>query len=262
MAIFFIRRGASVAQIRQSGRVRSGLRWKIVKVFAGTTLFVGLLIIGSLYSVLVDAIQREVNQRALAIATNLSDTAATQVLAKNPRALHQVLAQYADLKEVAYALVEDRQGKLLGDSLRVFPKELAPLLGGADLRVVRRTPATLGGKKLYDTRVPLLNGGTGAVHVGIWQSAINNEMNQALLPIIGLLLVILVVAVLLAIAIAGTISRPILNLAQSADQISRGNLDLPVGIASNDELGELGRSLERLRASLKAAMVRLDHEES
>jgi len=45
-----------------------------------------------------------------------------------------------------------------------------------------------------------------------------------------------------------------------ADDISRGRLDTSVTIQSNDEVGELGRSLERMRASLKAAMIRLNRE--
>ena len=252
----------SAAQGHWRQRASLGLSWKIVKTFAGTTLLVGFLIIGSVYSVMVDAVQRQVNQRALMIATNLSDTAVTHVRAKDVRALHGVLVQYAQLKEVAYVLVEDRKGKVLGDSLGGVTSDLASLLGGPDLRAARRTPTALAGKKLYDTRVPLLNGEIGAVHVGIWQSAVDSEVNQALLPIIGLLLIILIVTVMLASGVAKRISKPILSLAWSADQISKGELDLPVGVASNDELGELGRSIERLRASLKAAMIRLNHRES
>jgi methyl-accepting chemotaxis protein len=54
--------------------------------------------------------------------------------------------------------------------------------------------------------------------------------------------------------------RPILDLKAIADDISRGRLDTIVSIQSNDEVGELGRSLERMRASLKAAMNRLSRE--
>jgi HAMP domain-containing protein len=45
-----------------------------------------------------------------------------------------------------------------------------------------------------------------------------------------------------------------------ADDISRGHLDTPVSFQSNDEVGELARSLERMRASLKAAMTRLNKQ--
>ena len=41
---------------------------------------------------------------------------------------------------------------------------------------------------------------------------------------------------------------------------NRGRLDASVSFQSDDEVGELGRSLERMRASLKAAMVRLNRE--
>jgi methyl-accepting chemotaxis protein len=242
-------------------RRRFGLPWKIAKTFAGTTLFVGLVIIGAVYYVLVDAVQRQVNQRALTIATNLSDTAGTYVLAKDRDTLKKVLGKYAQLPEVAYTLVENRQGEVIDSSFKELSSELASLLGGADLRNTRRVQATLGGKKLYDTRVPLVNGEIGAVHVGIWQSAVDKEVNRALIPITGLLLVILVLAVMLAIWIASRISRPILSLAHSTDQISRGDLDLPVGVTSSDELGELSRSIEQLRASLKAAIIRLDRQE-
>jgi len=245
-----------------AGRRRFGLPWKIAKTFAGTTLFIGLVIIGAVYYVMADAVQRQVNQRGLTIATNLSDSAVTYVLAKNAGALNKVLLKYAQLPEVAYAFIENRQGEVAGSSLKELPSELVPLLGGHDLRNLRRAPATLAGKNLRDTRVPLLNGEIGAVHVGIWQSAVDREVNQALIPITGLLVMILILAVMLAMWIARRVSRPILSLAQNADQISRGDLDLPVAVTSNDELGELSRSIERLRASLKAAIRRLDRQES
>jgi methyl-accepting chemotaxis protein len=41
-----------------------------------------------------------------------------------------------------------------------------------------------------------------------------------------------------------------------AGKMSTGDLETPVMIQSRDEIGELARSLERMRASLKAAMIR------
>jgi HAMP domain-containing protein len=41
-----------------------------------------------------------------------------------------------------------------------------------------------------------------------------------------------------------------------AGKMSMGDLETPVEIESTDEIGELARSLERMRASLKAAMFR------
>jgi HAMP domain-containing protein len=46
-------------------------------------------------------------------------------------------------------------------------------------------------------------------------------------------------------------------LTEVADKISKGDLETPVGVETRDEIGDLARSLGRMRASLKAAMMRL-----
>jgi HAMP domain-containing protein len=68
----------------------------------------------------------------------------------------------------------------------------------------------------------------------------------------------LIVGVGLSLALASKMIRPILELKAIADDISRGRLDTVVSVQSADEVGELARSLERMRASLKAAMTRLN----
>jgi nitrate/nitrite-specific signal transduction histidine kinase len=44
-------------------------------------------------------------------------------------------------------------------------------------------------------------------------------------------------------------------------QMSKGVLDTPVGVESRDEVGDLALSLEHMRASLKAAMIRLNQQD-
>jgi HAMP domain-containing protein len=78
--------------------------------------------------------------------------------------------------------------------------------------------------------------------------------------IIALIAGCLAVGILLSLVLAAKAIRPLMELKASADEISRGQLDTPVTIRSTDEVGELARSLERMRASLKAAMVRLNRE--
>jgi HAMP domain-containing protein len=52
--------------------------------------------------------------------------------------------------------------------------------------------------------------------------------------------------------------RPVLALTNAADQISLGEaLDTPIKSESEDEIGLLTKSIDRLRISMKAAMSRL-----
>jgi HAMP domain-containing protein len=78
-----------------------------------------------------------------------------------------------------------------------------------------------------------------------------------LLPILGLIGIAILGAVVLSSFLARWIARPIVGLTAVADRISKGDLETPVRVDARDEIGELARSLERMRLSLKAAMARL-----
>ena len=53
---------------------------------------------------------------------------------------------------------------------------------------------------------------------------------------------------------------PVIALTAAADQISLGEaLDTPIRSSSVDEIGQLTKTIDRLRASMKAAMSRLGH---
>jgi HAMP domain-containing protein len=238
------------------GWQRGGLKWKISTTFSGLILVLGLLVIGIVYYFTGNALQRQVDLRSSALAANLADAAAGIVTRKSTLELDALVAKYGRLDGVAYALIQGPKGELLASSMQPFPAELKEVdgLSGAS-RVTR-----VRGKSVYETRSPLLDGQLGTVRVGLWEQTVQNDMRATLLPIVGLIVACLALGVGLSIMLASKTIRPILDLKTIADEISRGRLDTTVSIQSNDEVGELGRSLERMRASLKAAMIRLNRE--
>ena len=70
-------------------------------------------------------------------------------------------------------------------------------------------------------------------------------------------LILVIISAVLAIFTARRIIRPILGLVDAANEISLGKLENPVTVNSNDEIGDLGRAIERMRVSLGAALERL-----
>jgi two-component system sensor histidine kinase ResE len=116
------------------------------------------------------------------------------------------------------------------------------------------------GKEVYETRSAMLDGQLGSARVGLWAESVHDDMRSTLMPIIGLIGACVTLSIVLSVMLASKTIRPILDLKAIADDISRGRLDTSVPIQSNDEIGELGRSLERMRASLRAAMIRLNRE--
>jgi len=235
---------------------KGGLKWKISSTFSGLIFVLGLLVIGIVYFFTGNALQKHVDLRAAAIATNLADASAGFVSRKSSLELDALVAKYGRLDGVAYAFVQDAKGEVLASSVQPFPAELKEAGGSV-------TPAgtiALRGKSVYETRSPVLDGQLGVVRVGLWAEAVQDDMRTTLLPIIGLIFVCLAIGVGLSVMIASRTIKPILELKTIADEISRGKLDASVSIQSDDEVGELGRSLERMRASLKAAMVRLNRD--
>ena len=61
----------------------------------------------------------------------------------------------------------------------------------------------------------------------------------------------------ITVLMARRVSRPVVHLAAAADRIGRGNLDAPVPVETNDEIGSLARTIDQMRAALKARDERL-----
>lgn len=132
---------------------RGGLRWKITTTFSGLILILGLLVIGIVYHFTGNALEKQVDLRAAAIATNLSDAAAGFVSRKSTLELDALVAKYGLLDGLAYAFIQDPRGEILASSMRPFPSELKDVgvIAGSS-RVTR-----VRGKSVYETRAPLLD---------------------------------------------------------------------------------------------------------
>jgi nitrogen fixation/metabolism regulation signal transduction histidine kinase len=237
---------------------RSSLKWKFGAAFGGLVLVLGVFVIAIVYYLTVNALQRQVDLRSAAIATNLSDAAAGYVSRRHALELDALIAKYGRLDGMAYAYIQDPKGEIVASSLQPFPAELKEFRGAVEQRISNSRATTVRGKSVYETQVPLLDGQLGAVHVGLWAETVQQDVRGTVLTIVGLIALCLLLGIAMSIMIASKAVRPLLELRSIADDISRGHLDTPVSFQSDDEVGELARSLERMRASLKAAMVRLN----
>ena len=67
----------------------------------------------------------------------------------------------------------------------------------------------------------------------------------------------IVLALGLALFISATITRPMRHLAEVADRMSLGELDVDIDVEGTNEIGQLAESLRRMQASLRSAIERL-----
>ncbi len=65
------------------------------------------------------------------------------------------------------------------------------------------------------------------------------------------------IALILAIVVSRSITKPIRHLAEVADRMSLGELDVNIDVEGNNEVGQLAESLRRMQTSLRSAIERL-----
>ncbi len=242
---------------------RISLRWKIGGTFTGVMLLLGIFVIAVVYQLTERTVRDQLEQRVLAIANNLSDAAAGHIVTRNFLALNALASKYTLLDGVAYAFIEDPQGEIVAHTLGGFPEELRPAAAAGGERRARQRELSLGGRAVYETSLPVLDGQAGQVHVGFWGDAVQEEVHRAVFPLIAILATVPLVGALLSFVLAHWIVVPIVGLTKVADKVTMGDLETSVSgecVKGRDEIGELARSLERMRSSLKAAMLRLGRE--
>jgi HAMP domain-containing protein len=242
---------------------RVSLKWKIGGTFTGVMLILGVFAIVAVYQLTRTALRDQIEQRVLAIANNLSDAAAGHIMGRNLLALHALVRKYTLIDGVAYAFIRDGKGEIVAHTLGGFPPELQHGLTTEGQRQPYRREVVLEEKGVFETAVPVLEGQVGTVHVGFWTDVMEKEIRRAVLPLIGIIALLPIVGAILSFLLAHWIVRPIVGLTQLADKVTMGDLETSVSgecVRSRDEIGELARSLERMRSSLKAAMLRLGRE--
>ncbi len=118
------------------------------------------------------------------------------------------------------------------------------------------------GETMWDVSSPILVKGKhwGGFRVAVSMERIEAQQRTLLLilaGIFGIFTIVSVGAIFLLLQIA---MRPVSALTDAATQISLGEaLDTPIKPESEDEIGRLTKTIDRLRVSMKAAMQRLGH---
>ena len=240
---------------------RIGLRWKVAGLFSGVMLILCALMVAAVYHLTQKMLREQFEKRAVTIATNLSEASAGHIVGRNLLELNTLLQKYTFLDGLAYAFVQNSEGAIVAHTFGTFPRELHQGLPVGRQRVASQRELSLQEKPIYETSVPVLDGQVGTVHVGFWGDAMEQEIQSALLPLMGIIAIVPILGAVLSFLMAHWIVRPISRLTEVAERITKGDLQTSEEYPkSRDEIGDLARSLERMRASLRAAMARLGHE--
>ncbi|HKY08135.1 MAG TPA: HAMP domain-containing protein [Candidatus Binatia bacterium] len=247
----------SGAILQQLSYCTRGVTGRMIFTFAGILAMLGLSTIALVFLTVSSSLKKNIVHRGILTAVNVSDSAPQFLFANNAAGLRELLHKTAGQPELAYILVENRAGEIFAHSFAVLPPEIqgGPSVGNSTeaFRTLR-----IGDAVVEEVSVPILEGRGGIVRVGLWLEQMQAEINETVFPLVKLLGVITACGILIAVFLAWRINRPIFRLIAVAKAISTGNLDVsPPRLEDAGEFGDLSRAIERMRSSVKAAMIRL-----
>ncbi len=239
-----------------------GLTGRMIISFTSIVMAFGLLTIAIVYFTLAGSLRRHAMQRARVTAVNVGDSVPGYLFKKNAQGMRELLRKHADRAEVAYIVVQNKAGAIFAHSFAVLPQELqnTSTVGIASSESVRSL--RIGDGEVEEVTVPILEGQAGAVRLGIWRDEVDAEIRRTVTPLVKILSLVVGSGILIVIYFVWRINRPIIRLVRAAQMISRGDLEAPsLGTEDKTEFGELSRALERMRSSIKAALIRLHQEQ-
>ena len=214
-----------------------------------------------IYGLLGQMMEQQIKARADTTTFGIGEIVTSRVRNGREQDLSEAIRKYASMDGVAFVYIEDREGKIIAH----FPKDMPIYL---DRDFPRSTEAALRGVTIgyrgaavYETAKRIDTGNAAFVHLGLNSAAIEAESRRAFAPIAAFMVILLIGCATVFVAAVRAINRPLCDLARQAEQISKGEFAVPLPLKRVDEIGEIARSLERLRSSLRAVVSRLEQPE-
>ncbi|OGF53469.1 MAG: hypothetical protein A2452_06575 [Candidatus Firestonebacteria bacterium RIFOXYC2_FULL_39_67] len=234
----------------------------VLFVLMGISIFVPLTVL------LPKKIDAQILKRDLKIAQYLSREVQDLLLTDNRVALELLLkerlknfddAEYIFIRAEKKGMVSSTFGRNIPRGLLAFNKlEKTGAAAGKDYSNIKKFTNDSG--EIFDIAVPVMSGQLGELHMGVSLNSRKEDIGMFL--DVNYYIAIIIVAGLGAGIIVFTLlgvmlSRRIRKLSDFAFALGRGNMNEEIGRFSEDEIGSLAASLNRMRILLKEKIEKI-----
>lgn len=225
-------------------RFRLGLI--VIGVLAAISLFVWIYFPGRARTAALEGLDQVLG----VVARTAAYSVGPSLLFEDRSSAADTLAGVREATGVSYLVVEDRPGRVFS----ALGLEVAQL---ADYRV----PTSYEERDLYyRTSAPVTHQGRrlGTVYVGSSLAPLNAEIDRIRNSIGFLSALMFLIATGLTIGLGSYLTRPLTAMVTTAKEIMQGRRDQRAPVTSNDEMGELARSMNLMLDHLQEAQVELE----
>ena len=208
-----------------------------------------------------DILEKETRLRGSSLAASLAIISGEAMRTFSDFQLEENLDQFAKLKDVRYALILNQDGRIVAstdqsqigrtpdDPLNISAQESS----GERIKTIQYQE-----QEVMDVSQPILVAGRrlGTVRIGLGLDALRRGLAQSRRYLQGLTLILLSGAIIFAALLARRFTTPLLKLATTARKVAGGDLQARAKEDSNDELGLLGKTINRMATRLQTMLER------
>jgi two-component system NtrC family sensor kinase len=216
---------------------RLSFRSKIILGITAVVLTFGLLSAIFVSRIATQAMLGEIKKRGLSLGLSLAARTADPMLALDFLRLKNMVDELKESSDdIIYVFVQDKNGQVLSHTFKAgFPiqlKDANQVPPGSPQQIqLLDIGEERGEERVYDFAIPVTisNERLGMVHVGLSQVKAQAAARRLLVTIFYISAGSGLLAVVLGTLFAGTVTRRLNVLRQSAEDIVKGNLDLQTG---------------------------------
>lgn len=230
------------------------LQGKFFLYFAGLVILVVGFVSGAVFYFQKQMLLKQAQEKAFSLTRTLAYTSLNAILQDDYIVIQNLIDSMMDGPDIVSIALLDTTGKIIAAGTPELrgQHQLDPLTKKAlssETILLQKVSAT-NGDEVWDTAVPIfkLNQRLGTARIKYSVQDTYQGLFQTIL-IIGIVAVVLSLA--LAYRFSRSISRPIEETVNLANEYGRGNLDATLQTDRQDEIGELVHSLNKLSQELK-----------
>ncbi len=219
----------------------------------GLIVLLGVIVVIFVKTTLTKALLSDLQEKGIALTKHLAEMSVDNILTEHKLRLQMQINDFKDAtKEIEYIFIHDKKGKVLVHTFRKgFPSDLNKINAVSPGEEYSIQSIIADKEAILDIAVPILKGETGVVHTGFSEQPLKLIVDKKVRFLVGIIIVILFIGSGAAILFTSAIIKPIYNLTKTAEQISIGNLEQKAMITTNDEIGRLGISFNKMVDKLK-----------
>ncbi len=224
----------------------------------GMVFLSGLIITILIRNVLQAKLTTELQEDGVIMARQLANMSIDPLLTREDIFFHLNMLVFDYLSshkaDMEYIFIQDKSGDILAHTFNGgFPVDLKETVNYKNGRehIIQKLLTEKG--DVFDVASPIMNGELGIAHIGMSAEKINETVSMTTALVTGIIFSVQGIGVVIVIIFSRKITKPLSALIDGVSSVGKGDLKKRVEVISNDEVGILSRSFNKMADDLDKA---------